>query len=191
MANMRTSNVQRPTSNVQSPQPVIPGARRVHWMLDVGRWTLDVLPLLLFLALTALASAVPPMRITNREYPDGSGSSREMDPSKRESTEVFYDSSRRVTRKAVYKLDDRLQPVSAILYNAKGVIYQKSTYKLDGEDRIIQEVIYDAKDTLLGTKNYNYGTRNGSAIVINVDTYDANGNLIQTPRLSKSGKKSR
>ena len=147
--------------------------------------------LAIFLALTALASAVPPMRITNREYPDGSGSSREMDPSKRESTEVFYDSSRRVTRKAVYKLDDRLQPVSAILYNAKGVIYQKSTYKLDGEDRIIQEVIYDAKDTLLGTKNYNYGTRNGSAIVINVDTYDANGNLIQTPRLSKSGKKSR
>ena len=145
--------------------------------------------LAIFIALTALASALPPMRITNREYPDGSGSSREMDPSKRESTEIFYDSRRRVTHKIVYRLDERLQPVSALLYNANGVLYQKSTYKLDGDDRIIQEVIYDAKDRLLGTKNYNYGTRNGSAIVINVDTYDANGNLLQTPRLSKSGKK--
>lgn len=147
--------------------------------------------LMIFLVLTALASAVPPIRITNREYPDGSGSSREMDPSKRESVETFYDARRRVTKKILYKLDERLQPVSAILYNAAGVIFQKSTYKLDGEDRVIQEVIYDAKGNLLGTKNYNYGTRNGSAIVINVDTYDANGNLIQTPRLSKSGKKSR
>jgi len=147
--------------------------------------------LAVFLALTALASAVPPIRITNREYPDGSGSSREMDPSKRQSTETFYDSMRKVTHKIVYKLDERLQPLSAILYNAKGVIYQKSTYKLDGEDRVIQEVIYDAKGNLLGTKNYTYGTRNGNAIVVNVDTYDANGNLIQTPRLSKSGKKIR
>ena len=145
--------------------------------------------LAIFIALTALASALPPMRITNREYPDGSGSSREMDPSKRESTETFYDSRRRVTHKVVYRLDERLQPVSALLYNANGVLYQKSTYKLGGDDRIIQEVFYDAKDRLLGTKNYNYGTRNGSAIVVNVDTYDANGNLLQTPRLSKSGKK--
>ena len=147
--------------------------------------------LAIFLALTALASALPPIRITNREYPDGSGSSREMDPSKRQSVETFYDSRRRVTKKIVYKLDERLQPVSALLYNANGVLFQKSAYKLDGEDRIIQEVIYDAKDRLLGTKNYNYTTRNGAAIVVNVDTYDANGNLLQTPRLSKSGKKSR
>jgi hypothetical protein len=147
--------------------------------------------LLIFLGLTVIASALPPIRITNREYPDGSGSSREMDPTKRESVETFYDSRRRVTHKVVYKLDDRLQPVSAVLYNSKGIIYQKSAYKLDGEDRVIQEVIYDAKGILLGTKNYNYGTRNGTAIVINVDTYDANGNLIQTPRSSKSGKKSR
>ena len=184
---MKTSNVQRPTSNVQSSQPAITGARRFHWMLDVPMWSVS----LLFLALTALASAVPPIRITNRSYPDGSGSSREMDPSKRQSMETFYDSGRRVTHKVLYKLDERLQPVSAILYNAKGIIYQKSTYKLDGEDRVIQEVIYDPKGNLLGTKNYNYGTRNGGAIVVNVDTYDANGNLIQTPRLSKSAKKSR
>lgn len=143
----------------------------------------------ILIALTAFASAIPPIRITNREYPDRSGSSRELDPSKRQSTETFYDSTRRVTHKIVYKLDERLQPVSALLYNAKGILYQKSAYKLDGEDRVIQEVIYDAKDKLLGTKNYNYGTRNGSAIVVNVDTYDANGNLLQTPRLSKSGKK--
>ena len=147
--------------------------------------------LAIFIALTALASAEPPIRITNREYPDGSGSSREMDPSKRQSTETFYDSRRRVTQKIVYKLDERLQPVSALLYNAKGILFQKCTYKLDGEDRIFQEVIYDAKDSLLGTKNYHYGTRNGNGIAIFVDTYDSNGNLIQTPRTSKSGKKSR
>lgn len=145
--------------------------------------------LIVSIFLTAGACAIPPIRITNREFPDGSGSSRETDPSKNQSTETFYDSSRRMTHKAVYKLDERQQPVSAIYYNAKGVIYQKSAYKLDGEDRIIQEVIYDAKDRLLGTKNYNYSTRNGKAIVVNVDTYDANGNLIQTPRTSKSIKK--
>lgn len=147
--------------------------------------------LIIFLALSAAAAAIPPIRVTNREYPDGSGSSRVQDPSKQQSTETFYDSSRRVTHKAVYKLDDRLAPVSAIFYNAKGVIYQKSTYRLDGEDRVIQEVIYDARGNLLGTKNYSYGTRNGKDTVVNVDTYDANGNLIQTPRHGKSSKRSR
>ena len=147
--------------------------------------------LFLFLALSAAALAIPPIRITNREFPDGSGSSRETDPSKRQSTETFYDSTRRMTHKIIYKLDERQQPMSGIFYNAKGVIYQKSTYRLDGEDRIIQEVIYDAKDNLLGTKNYSYGMHNGKAIVINVDTYDANGNLIQAPRFSKSAKKAR
>ena len=147
--------------------------------------------LILLFTLTALASALPAIRITNREYPDGSGSSRELDPTKHQSTESFYDSSRRLTHKVVCKLDERLAPVSAISYNAKGVVYQKSTYKLDGEDRIIQEVIYDAKGNLLGTKNYNYSIRNGSSVAISVDTYDANGNLIQTPRLAKSSKKSR
>jgi hypothetical protein len=190
---MKTSNVQRPTSNIQRAQPAQAGARRNHWMLDVGRWTLDVWlrRTLLIFTLVATAAADSPIRITNREYPDGSGSSRETNPSKRQSVETFYNSSRKVTHKAVTKLDEHLAPVSAIFYNANGVIYQKSTYKLDGEDRIIQEVIYDGKDNLVGTKNYTYGSRNGSAIVVNVDVYDANGNLIQTPRLSKYGKKTR
>ena len=150
--------------------------------------------LILLFALTALASAVPAIRITVRRLPDGSISEREVDHSKRESTETFYEfnnSNRKMIRRIVYKLDERLAPVSAISYNAKGVVYQKSTYKLDGEDRIIQEVIYDAKGNLLGTKNYNYSIRNGSSVAISVDTYDANGNLIQTPRLAKSSKKSR
>jgi len=142
-------------------------------------------------ALSAFALGLPPIRVTNREFPDGSGSSREMDPSKRESVETFYDSRRKMTHKILYKLDERLQPLSAIYYNPQGVIYQKSAYKLDGEDRIIQEVIYDAKGNLLGTKNYNYGTRNGKAIVVDVDTYDRNGNLILTSRAAKSSKKGR
>lgn len=147
--------------------------------------------LLALLALSAVALGVPPIRITNREFPDGSGSSKETDPAKHQSTETFYDASRRMTSKIVCKLDERHQPVSGIHYNAKGVIYQKSAYKLDGEDRIIQEVIYDAQDRLLGTKNYNYGTRNGRAVVVTVDTYDSNGNLIQTPRQSRPAKKGR
>ena len=150
--------------------------------------------LILLFALTALASAVPAIRITVRRLPDGSISEREVDPSKRESTETFYEfnnSNRKMIRRIVYKLDERLAPVSAISYNAKGVVYQKSTYKLDGEDRIIQEVIYGPRDNLLGTKNYIYSLRPGGAISVSVDTYDANGNLIQTPRLSKSGKRTR
>lgn len=140
------------------------------------------------LSLTALVAAVPMKRVTNREFPDGSGSSKETDPEKRQAVEIFYGSSRKMTHKVVYQLDDRLQPVSAIYYDPKNVVYQKCSFKLDGEDRIIQEVIYDAKDRLLGTKNYNYGTRNGTATVINIDSYDSNGNLIQSPRQG-SGKR--
>ncbi len=147
--------------------------------------------LIIFLTLTAVAIAIPPIRITNREYPDGSRSSREIDPVKHQSTESFFDSSLRLTHKVVCKLDDRLAPVSAIMYNPKGVIYQKSAYKTDGEDRVIQEVIYGPKDNLIGTKNYIYSLRAGGSIAVSVDTYDANGNLIQTPRLSKSGKRTR
>ncbi len=147
--------------------------------------------LLVLLVAASAAVAVPPIRITNRGYPDGSGSSRETNALKRESVETFYDSSRRMTHKVIYKLDERLQPQSGIFYNAKGIIYQKSTYRLDGQDRIIQEVIYDAKDALICTKNYTYGSRGGGAIVVNVDTYDANGNLIQAPRRPSSSKKSR
>jgi len=154
-------------------------------------------PLLILLALSAYASAAPPipaepmLRATLRRYPDGSESARVQDPSKQQSTETFYDSRKRMTHKVVYKLDERLQPISGIFYNPKGVIYQKCAYKLDGQDRVIQEVIYDGKDKLLGTKNYHYGTRNGIRIVVDVDTYDSNGNLIQTPRLSKNTKKVR
>lgn len=148
-------------------------------------------PLIIFLALSAAAIAEPAIRVINREFPDGSGSSRNIDSSKRESTETFYDSSRRMTHKIVYKLDDRLAPVSAIMYNAKGVIYQKSAYKTDTDDRIIQEVIYGPKDNLLGTKNFIYSSRGKDSIAVSVDVYDANGNLIQTPRLSKSGKRTR
>ena len=144
--------------------------------------------LIALLSLTALVAAVPMKRVTNREFPDGSGSSKETDPEKRQAVEIFYGSSRKMTHKVVYQLDDRLQPVSAIYYDPKNVVYQKCSFKLDGEDRIIQEVIYDAKDRLLGTKNYNYGTRNGTATVINIDSYDSNGNLIQSPRQG-SGKR--
>ena len=147
--------------------------------------------LIIFLTLTALAVAKPTILVTVRRYPDGTSSEREIDPSKRESVETFYDSGKKLTHKIVYKLDERLEPVSAIMYNPKGVIYQKCAYKTDAEDRVIQEVIYGPRDNLLGTKNYIYSMRPGGAISVSVDTYDANGNLIQTPRLSKSGKRTR
>ena len=148
-------------------------------------------PLIFLLSLTALALATPAKRITNREYSDGSGSSKETDPAKRQAVETFYSPGGKVTHKVLYQMDERMQPLSAIYYDAKGVIYQKSAYKLDGADRIIQEVIYDAKGSLLGTKNYNYGTRNGNALVIDVDVYDANGNLIQSPKKPGSAGKRR
>ena len=142
--------------------------------------------LVAFLTLTALATAAPMKRVTNREYPDGSGSSKETDPEKRQAVETFFGPSRKVTHKVIYQLDERLQPLSAIFYDTRNIVYQKSTFKLDGEDRIIQEVNYDAKDRLIGTRNFTYGTRNGTATVINVDSYDSNGNLIQSPRQAGS-----
>lgn len=142
--------------------------------------------LIALLSLTALAAAAPMKRVTNREYPDGSGSSKETDPEKRQAVETFFGPTRKVTHKVIYQLDERLQPLSAIFYDPKNIVYQKSTFKLDGEDRIIQEVNYDAKDRLIGTRNFTYGTRNGSATVINVDSYDSNGNLIQSPRQGSS-----
>ena len=165
------------------------GRSRSQRLSDIVWRALGVL--LLIHALQTRTFAEPPIRVINREFPDRSGSSRIIDPSKRESTETFYDSSRRVTHKIVYRLDERLAPVSAIMYNAKGVIYQQSAYKTDGEDRIIQEVIYGPKDNLIGTKNYIYTIRTNGSIAVDVDTYDSNGNLIQTPRLSRSGRRTR
>ena len=140
--------------------------------------------IIVLLALSTFAFAAPAKKITNREFPDHSGSSKEIDPDKHQSIETFYDSSRKPTYKIVYKLDERLQPVSGIYYNAAGTVFQKSTYKLDGADRIIQEVVYDAKDRLVCTKNFIYGTRAGQTKVIGIDTYDSNGTLIRPQQAS-------
>lgn len=144
--------------------------------------------IIVFLALSTFAFAAPAKKITNREFPDRSGSSKEIDPDKRQSIETFYDQSRKPTYKIVYKLDERLQPISGIYYNGAGVVFQKSTYKLDGADRIIQEVVYNSKDRLVCTKNFIYGTRAGQTKVIGIDTYDSNGVLI---RPQQSGGKKR
>ena len=139
------------------------------------------------LALSTFAFAAPAKKITNREFPDRSGSSKEIDPDKRQSIETFYDQSRKPTYKIVYKLDERLQPMSGIYYNAAGVVFQKSSYKLDGADRIVQEVVYDSKDRLVCTKNFIYGTRAGQTKVIAIDLYDSNGVLVRPQK--GSGKK--
>lgn len=144
--------------------------------------------IIVFLALSTFAFAAPAKKITNREFPDRSGSSKEIDPDKRQSIETFYDQSRKPTYKIVYKLDERMQPMSGIYYNGAGVVFQKSTYKLDGADRIIQEVVYNSKDRLVCTKNFIYGTRAGQTKVIGIDTYDSNGVLI---RPQQSGGKKR
>src|SRR5438552_15168834 len=84
----------------------------------IDRGVAPMKTLILFLALVTVAAAIPPIRITNREYPDGSGSSRETDPSKQQSVETFYETAyesgrrvRRMTHKVIYKLDERLQPM--------------------------------------------------------------------------------
>ncbi len=141
-----------------------------------------------FLILATTAFALPAKKITNREFPDGTWSSKEMDPEKRRSIERFYTlGSKTPYQTVLYQLDDRLQPMSGIYYNSKNQVFQKCNYKLDGSDRIIQEVVYDAKGTLTGTNNYIYGTRGGQSTLIGVDRYDANGNLI--PRAKTTGRK--
>lgn len=134
------------------------------------------------------AFAVPAIKVSNREFPDGTWSSKEINPEKRRSIERFYTSGSKVAYQTIlYQLDDRMQPMSGIYYNAKNQVFQKCTYKLDGADHIIQEVVYDAKGNLTGTNNFIYGTRAGQSTLINVDRYDANGNLI--PKGRTTGKK--
>ena len=92
---------------------------------------------LIILATTAFA--LPAKKITNREFPDGTWSSKEMDPEKRKSIERFYTlGSKTPYQTVLYQLDDRLQPMSGIYYNSKNQVFQKCNYKLDGSDRIIQ-----------------------------------------------------
>ena len=131
-------------------------------------------------ALAAAAVAAPAVRVTNTEHNDGTGSSKEVDPEKRESTETFFDGSRKPRYKIVYKLDDRLQPISGIYYNNAGRIFQKSTYTLDGADHMIQEIVYDGRDKLVCTKNYTWGTRFGQPALVKVEVYDAYGRLTNT-----------
>jgi hypothetical protein len=137
---------------------------------------------------TSTAFALPAIKITNMEFPDGTWSSKEVNPEKKRATERFYTLGSKVPYQTVlYQLDDRMQPASGIYYNSKNQVYKKCTYKLDGADRIIQVVMYDAKGNLMGTNNNIYGTRNGKSQIIAVDCYDANGNLI--PKGKPTGRK--
>jgi hypothetical protein len=141
-----------------------------------------VLSTLLSIILAASAWAAPAIRVTNTEHNDGTGSSKEIDPEKRQAIETFFDGSRKPTYKIVYKLDDRLQPISGIYYNNAGRIFQKSSYTLDGADHMIQEIVYDAKDALVCTKNYIWGTRYGQPTLVEVRVYDRNGNLTKSQK---------
>ena len=133
-------------------------------------------------ALSIPLFGAPALKITNRQFEDGGGSSKQVDPEKKQSIESFITATGKLQYRIIYQLDDRLQPVSGVYYNAAGRVFQKSAYRLDGADRIIQEVIYDANDKLVCTKNYVYGSRGGKDnTVVAVDVYDANGNL-QTPK---------
>lgn len=140
-------------------------------------------PILALLALATFASlalGAPAKRVTHTEHEDGTGSSKEIDPEKRESTETFFNSQRKPMYKIVYKLDDRLQPQSGVYYNNAGKIFQKSTYTLDGADRMIQEVVYDGRDALVCTKNYIWGTRFGKPALVKVEVYNKHGVKTRT-----------
>jgi len=143
--------------------------------------------LLILATLNLAAFGAPAMKVTNRQYEDGSGSSKELDPEKKQSIESFITASGKLQYRIIYQLDDRLQPLSGVYYNAAGRVFQKSAYKLDGADRIIQEVVYDGSDKLVCTKNYVYGVRGGKDKVVAVDTYDPNGKLIPTVKRSSGG----
>src|SRR5688572_25219717 len=143
--------------------------------------------LLILSLFTVSAWSAPALKVTNRQFEDGGGSSKQVDPEKRQAIESFITPTGKLQYRIIYQLDDRLQPLSGVYYNAAGRVFQKSAYKLDGADRIVQEVIYDANDKLVCTKNYVYGTRGGKDTVVAVDTYDPNGRLIVTPKRSSSG----
>ena len=143
--------------------------------------------LLILATLNLAAFAAPALKVTNRQYEDGSGSSKELDPEKKQAIESFISGSGKLQYRIIYQLDDRLQPLSGVYYNAAGRVFQKSAYKLDGADRIIQEVVYDGNDKLVCTKNYVYGTRGGKDKVVAVDTYDPNGKLIPTVKSASGG----
>ena len=142
--------------------------------------------LIALLIIATTAFALPAKKVSNREFPDGTWSSKEIDPEKRQSIERFYTRGSKVAyQTVVYKLDARMQPESGIYYNGKNQVFQKCTYILDGADRIIQEIVYDARNALSGTNNYIYGTRGGQSTLINVDRYDANGVLIPKAKVTK------
>ena len=142
--------------------------------------------LIALILITASAFATPAKKVSNREFPDGTWSSKEIDPEKAQSIERFYTRGSKVAyQTVVYKLDPKQHPESGIYYNAKNQIFQKCTYILDGEYRIIQEIVYDSRNTLTGTNNYIYGTRGGQSTLINVDRYDANGVLIPKAKVTK------
>ena len=138
--------------------------------------------LALLLIPTLVFAGLPAKKVTTRLFPDGSGSTKEIDPEKRQSTETFINSSGKMTYKIIYQLDERLQPISGIYYNPQDKVFQKSTYKTDGADRIIQEVVYDAKDRPVYTKNFIFGTKSGKSALVGVDIYDANGTLMKSPK---------
>src|SRR5688572_32050615 len=106
--------------------------------------------LLILAALAATAFAAPATKVTNRQLPDGGGSSKLVDPEKKQAVETVYNRGK-FSYKIVYALDERLQPLSGVYYNAAGRAFQKSVYKIDGADRIAREIVYTAQNKLVCT----------------------------------------
>lgn len=143
-------------------------------------------PLLLLLALTTFAFAGgPAKKVINRQFEDGTGSSKTVDPEKMTAEEVFMDARGKVTHKVTYLLDEHQKEISALFYTAAGALSYKATYKRDGADRIVQEIVTDPNGKLLYTRNYNYGSRNGRSIVLSIDLYDDQNRLVPPPAKGK------
>ena len=132
--------------------------------------------LILATAFATAAFAAPATKVTNTQFPDGTGSSKLVDPEKNQAVETIFN-GKKVSYKIVYSLDERMQPLSGVYYNAAGRVFQKSRYRLDGADRIVQEVVYSAANKLVCTKNYIYGAKAGKDVVDRIDTYDPAGKL--------------
>ncbi len=151
--------------------------------------TLLLASLLVLAAVPAFAQSddASVVKATTVVHGDGSRTDTQTDLSTASSEEKTFDSSGKLTRRVVYKLNELGKPVEGTAFTPKGDVLYLFTYTRDSMGRISEERDTTPKGDLIQRFVYHYDS-NGH--VAGIDAFDAQGNPLKpvngNPRSKKT-----
>jgi len=135
-------------------------------------------PLLLSLALVALATAPAPAQDTIK--------SKVVDPENHSVTETIADSKGRILKKTRFFFDDHNWSRGAIHFTIKDEVKYKEVFKRDPAGRLTEARLFDKDDKSLGKRIYHY---DGGGTLVRIDDFDATGRQIVPTRRAEPARR--